>query len=156
MPLSHSDRQIHLFCSMASVLHCSKPGLCCYLWKSGISAQCYSRQALLIKSRPYSWPACAGLSTKCLHLGPQERSLPCVCQHVPDVPPSALLSYQAVSVSCSYHSDDMAGAPPWRTSLPARVQSSTSFDDLQDKGPAISSSEDVKHCSPAAAGKSHI
>ena len=151
MPLSHSDGQIHLFCSMASVLHCSNPDLCCALWQSGISAQRFSSQALLIKSRPYSCPACAGLSPSCSHLGHQERSLPCACRHVP---PSALLSYQAIS--CSYHSDDMAGAPPWRTSWPAPVQSSTSFDDLQDKGPAISSSEDVKHCSPAAAGKSHI
>lgn len=31
MLLSHSDRQIHLFCSMASVLHHSNSDLCCSL-----------------------------------------------------------------------------------------------------------------------------
>lgn len=130
--------------------------ICAALWKSGISAQCFCSQALLTKTRPYSRPARAGLSPSCPYLGHQKRSLPCACWHTPDGPPSCLLSYQVVSISCSYRSDDMAGAPPWRTSLPAPVQSSTSFDDLQGKGPAISSSEDAKHCSSAAAGKSHI
>lgn len=153
--LSHSDGQTQLLCSMTSVFCCSNPGLCCSLWKSAIMSRVGSQttdemQTLLL-------PCSSGLSPCWGHLSPPAKisSLLCLlaCCRCLTISPADLPSR---AHSCSYHSDGMAGAPPWRTSWPAPVQSSTSFDDLQDKGPAISSSENVKQCSPAATRKSHL
>lgn len=54
--------------------------ICAALWKSGISAQCFSFQALLINNRPYS---CWAFQRAVHHLDHQEKSLFCVCQHAP-------------------------------------------------------------------------
>lgn len=119
-----------------SVLHCSNPDLCCSLeiWHLSpvlqLPGSIDKEQTLLLLGLPLSCPS------------PQPSGkVPSLC--LPACPRHPTSS-SAMSTTHSYHSGGMAGALPWRTSWPAPVQSNTSFDDLQDKGPVISSSDDVK------------
>lgn len=112
-----------------SVLHCSNPDLYCSLeiWHLSpvlqLPGSSNKEQTLLLLGLPRSCPCPF----------PVSASMPQTSHHS-----------SAMSTTHSYHSGDMAGAPPWRTSWPAPVQSNTSFDDLQGKGSVISSSKDVK------------
>lgn len=110
-----------------------------------ISAQCFSSQALLIESRPYSSPARAGLSPSYPHLDNQESFLPCVCQHTPDVPPSAALTIVMIWQGLphgEHHRQHQCRVAHLLMICKIKVL------------PLVL--QGVKHCSPAAAGKSHI